>query len=390
MENYVAESITPVERCIQDVNDCDIYILILANRYGFIPPGSEKSVTETEYESARAGNKKIFAFITEDASFPHDEGPGAEEKVKKLAQFREAVRGAYLTHADEQFITPDSLVVQLSETLMKDLLKDYFIADLRKYCCDRKQQFSDYMLHKATGRFKVFLVHGHKDELGRDLINRFLYFTINNDVQQTLTFHCFNNFMQSDYDKAKEKLIINILTDDLKIGHSNAALEPDFATLVNKLNYRKQQDMVIVFSDDVISFDPKARAVLKQFLHEFYTYYKVQGKKEMYIFINIQDEGDSNTTEVVHDLLSCNSQEEVFLFELQRLEKGNTRIIDQWISSYLIRDEGCIRELLDTCFAPLLQQKNFTMYEADKSIRRFLKKVNTRDKEVFDILNIYS
>lgn len=392
MENYVAESIPPLDKCVQDVKDCDIYVLILANRYGFIPAGAEKSVTESEYETAKATNKKVFAFITDDLSLPFDEGSDATLKKGKLAAFKQNVRNTYLTHPDEQFISPDSLVVQLSETLMRELLKDYFIADQRKYCCDRKQQFSDYLLHKAAGRFKVFLIHGHKDELGRDLINRILFFTINNDSQNTLTFHCINDFLQNDYDKAKEKLIVNILADDLKMDRNSPLLEPTISFLIKKIGERKGQDLVIVLHDDAMSFDAKALEIIKKFLTEFQTAYKSEGAKDVYLFINIQDEeeGDAKTSKVVQELLSCNSPEDAFVFALQRLEKGGTQIIDQWLSSYLIRDAGCIRELMETYFASLLQQKKFTMYEADKNIRRFLKKVNTHDSEVYDILNIYT
>lgn len=397
MENYVAESIAPVEKCIEDVKACNIYVLILANRYGFVPAGSEKSVTETEYETAKQTRKKIFAFITDDPSFPADEGIDAEEKKEKLQKFKDAVRSAYLTHPDEQFISPDSLVVQLSETLMREMLKEqegagkkkeYFIPDLRKYCCDRKQQFGDYLLHKAAGHFKTFVIQGHRDELGRDLINRILLFTINDDSQRTLTFHCINDFLQSDYNKAKEKLIVNILADDLKMDRSNPLLKPDFSFLIEKINGRSQQDVVIVLSDDALSFDERAVNVLTQFLTEFHAAYKGKSLKDVYFFVNIQDEGEGKTDEIVKQLLAANEASETFVFELQRLEKGNAQIIEQWISCYLTGDEGRIRDLMDACFENLLQLRKFSMYEADKSIRRFMKKLNAKDSLVYEILNV--
>src|SRR3954447_17726852 len=49
MEYYVAEDKRPLDKCLQDVADCDLYIGIFAWRYGFVPEtdNPEKlSVTE--------------------------------------------------------------------------------------------------------------------------------------------------------------------------------------------------------------------------------------------------------------------------------------------------------------------------------------------------------
>ncbi len=65
MEGYVADDIVPSVECINDVENCDIYILILANRYGYIPVDKEKnpnefSITELEYEAAKENAKQSY------------------------------------------------------------------------------------------------------------------------------------------------------------------------------------------------------------------------------------------------------------------------------------------------------------------------------------------
>jgi Domain of unknown function (DUF4062) len=45
MEHLTAESAGPVEVSLRMVADADVYLCILAHRYGFIPPGGEKSIT---------------------------------------------------------------------------------------------------------------------------------------------------------------------------------------------------------------------------------------------------------------------------------------------------------------------------------------------------------
>ena len=39
MEYYVSENKRPLEKCLEDVRQCDFYIGIFAWRYGFIPEG---------------------------------------------------------------------------------------------------------------------------------------------------------------------------------------------------------------------------------------------------------------------------------------------------------------------------------------------------------------
>src|SRR6266542_5091339 len=52
MEAYVAEGRPPLDKCLEDVRRCDLYIGLFAWRYGFIPPGADCSITEMEYREA--------------------------------------------------------------------------------------------------------------------------------------------------------------------------------------------------------------------------------------------------------------------------------------------------------------------------------------------------
>src|SRR5215217_3936163 len=79
MEGYVAENITPLARCLQDVGSCDIYILIIGKRYGYIPDDpavnpKRYSITQLEYETARQNGKIVFVFLAnEQTDFPADD-----------------------------------------------------------------------------------------------------------------------------------------------------------------------------------------------------------------------------------------------------------------------------------------------------------------------------
>ena len=74
MEDYVATDERTDEQCKQDVAGCDFYVGIIALRYGWIPPGSENSITELEYMEARKQRERtrclMFLLDEEAAGWP--------------------------------------------------------------------------------------------------------------------------------------------------------------------------------------------------------------------------------------------------------------------------------------------------------------------------------
>ena len=87
MESYVAEDRRPVERCLADVAECDLYVGIFAWRYGFIPAGYDRSITELEYRHAEELGKPWLIFLLdEEAPWPRihiDRGTDAD-KIEAL------------------------------------------------------------------------------------------------------------------------------------------------------------------------------------------------------------------------------------------------------------------------------------------------------------------
>src|SRR4051812_34110311 len=60
MEYYVAESKRPIAKCLNDVMSCDLYIGIFAWRYGYVPAGSQRSITEKEFREALRCEKEML------------------------------------------------------------------------------------------------------------------------------------------------------------------------------------------------------------------------------------------------------------------------------------------------------------------------------------------
>jgi Domain of unknown function (DUF4062) len=75
MEDYVAESSIPVDKVVADVKTCDVYVVLVAWRYGYIPETTRitvdvsraikgtTSITEYEYLAAVEANVKRLAFL---------------------------------------------------------------------------------------------------------------------------------------------------------------------------------------------------------------------------------------------------------------------------------------------------------------------------------------
>src|SRR5687767_12017530 len=70
MEQYVAEGNKPLDRCLADVRLSNLYVVMVAWRYGYIPndqppPGAAGalSIKELEYNEAVKEKKPILAFL---------------------------------------------------------------------------------------------------------------------------------------------------------------------------------------------------------------------------------------------------------------------------------------------------------------------------------------
>ncbi|MGH8908456.1 MAG: HEAT repeat domain-containing protein [Egibacteraceae bacterium] len=69
MEDYVATDRRPLDKCLTDVASCDLYVGIVAHRYGFRPDQDNperRSVTELEYEQARRQGIDCLLFVLDD------------------------------------------------------------------------------------------------------------------------------------------------------------------------------------------------------------------------------------------------------------------------------------------------------------------------------------
>jgi Domain of unknown function (DUF4062)/HEAT repeats/NACHT domain len=117
MEYYVAEDKRPVDKCLQDVASCDLYVGIFAWRYGWVPKSKNRkklSITEMEFRQAVLTGKKCLIFVLDSkTAWPPDFIDDDKTKIKKLRAELGDEHGAV------PFTSPDHLASQVSVAVRK-------------------------------------------------------------------------------------------------------------------------------------------------------------------------------------------------------------------------------------------------------------------------------
>lgn len=103
MEYYGARGEYPLDRCLRDVKQCDLYIGIFAWRYGFIPPKHDRSITELEYRKAVETKKECLIFLlSEDAPWPRIKQDKDLSRIEQLrAELSEKHTVVFFTNKDD-------------------------------------------------------------------------------------------------------------------------------------------------------------------------------------------------------------------------------------------------------------------------------------------------
>jgi hypothetical protein len=117
MEVFGARPDEPLDACLKEVEESELFIGIYALRYGFIPEGAEISITEMEYVHAKKLGKTIYCFLLDEENQAWlkkwIEGGEGESKLKDFKQRIQKV------HVCDYFTTPDDLRAKVSNALSR-------------------------------------------------------------------------------------------------------------------------------------------------------------------------------------------------------------------------------------------------------------------------------
>ena len=100
MERFTASAQPTVEECMRLVAESDVFLGIVGRRYGWVPPGQRRSISELEYDEAGTrGLARLMFVVDETAPFSQDEldpGPDRWKKQERLEAFVERVHNETL------------------------------------------------------------------------------------------------------------------------------------------------------------------------------------------------------------------------------------------------------------------------------------------------------
>jgi hypothetical protein len=121
MENFGARDERPKAECLRLIQEeSDSFIGVYAHRYGYIPKGERKSITEAEYDAAsRYGISRFIYLVDEDALWKPghiDNG----EVGEKLRRFKERVRAELIT---KSFGNKDQLATYVAADLGRHIAR---------------------------------------------------------------------------------------------------------------------------------------------------------------------------------------------------------------------------------------------------------------------------
>jgi hypothetical protein len=135
MEDYAAEGVRPLSRCLNDVAKCDAYVGIIAWRYGYVPTDAGEpdaqlpkattlgttSITEFEFRQAVQSDKPVLMFLLDpEAEWPStqiDAVSGDGERGTEVSRLRQEIGQQYLVGF---FRTPEELASLVSAAVYRE------------------------------------------------------------------------------------------------------------------------------------------------------------------------------------------------------------------------------------------------------------------------------
>ncbi len=178
MEDYLAVDKDVLSTCINDVNNCNIYVLVLGDKYGSPAKkdgvDSGKSFTHWEYDTAN--NKKESGRKIERLILLKAGSPAADEHPKLTAWKKEISDSQIQTvYYNEQDQIPQKILDSLDNFTLqriqesiekKDVLRD------KIYLCDRREINQEFLVSIDEDPMQFFVLLGHEDDLLHYFIKR--------------------------------------------------------------------------------------------------------------------------------------------------------------------------------------------------------------------------
>ena len=117
MEHFGSRGMDATAVCLEEIDRCDAFIGVYAQRYGYQPEPNGPSMIEREYVHARASKKLILCYLIDDA-YSLQQRVESDPNTARLDHFKEQVRQQYVC---DEFTTPETLAAGVATALATEL-----------------------------------------------------------------------------------------------------------------------------------------------------------------------------------------------------------------------------------------------------------------------------
>ncbi|MDY0042130.1 MAG: DUF4062 domain-containing protein [Desulforhabdus sp.] len=119
MEVFGARPLEATSACLEEIADSDVLVGIYAHRYGYVPAGQSKSITEQEFDFALEKQKPTFCFVVDEEYVWPPKHVETEPGRTRLRDFLQRLRNKVVT---DSFTSPEDLAFKVASSLGRFLL----------------------------------------------------------------------------------------------------------------------------------------------------------------------------------------------------------------------------------------------------------------------------
>ncbi|MCJ7650583.1 MAG: DUF4062 domain-containing protein, partial [Candidatus Lokiarchaeota archaeon] len=180
MEYFVADAQKPVDKCLKDVASSDLYVGIFAWRYGSIPEGYDKSITELEYREALNSKKDCLIFLqNKSAEWP---SKLKDDDLTKIENLRSEFKKKFTV---DHFESPHDLACKVATSVYNWLIENKIIS-VEKPCYLFEESKSSKYSKIRDDSYKNWTCETLETRQNKDIFNRALSYYSEGNYRKSL------------------------------------------------------------------------------------------------------------------------------------------------------------------------------------------------------------
>ena len=375
MEHMGTGSDKPIlEEIMDDVDECDIYVLLIGKLYGSIEENTRLSYTENEFDRAVEKKKHIIALMAD----PQAEGL-KDIAIDDLSEYQRFVSKVGTRRLVDAFQTVDHMTTRLVLALFRLSDKKWPIDDV-KILCDRDTQVSDFRSARIRNQQNVFAFFARRSDQANYLVQRLALIMLGLSGYHIPHVRPASMISGSGvgYRKFEQRMITLILSrlggDEFTNDHTT--MEKMFGFLNDKKVPHFLIEMLLEpedFDDNELLLDH-----LRNFLIRMEQYNRAVNMT-LYFIIIIQTNEEEHFDELLLDHLDCPSDSPC-IYSIKRLDplsRIKRTEVQDWLEEHItIHGYLIIDEILNDYFPT--RKHRISMSELYPEMGKIIEKINEK------------